>query len=133
MNTSQQLITTRIPGRAGSARSALVQAVMGSLAGALAGIAALEAQDFSLLVAVAAGGLVVLAARGDRWTALGGFVLGFGGLIVVTLSPVVNNSDPAVAYAPSTIPALVLSVLLVVLSCLALGMIATRRRRANQH
>ena len=133
MNTSQQLITTRIPGRAGSARSALVQATMGSLAGALAGIAALEAQDFALLVAVAAGGLVVLAARGDRWTALGGFVLGFGGLIVVTLSPVVNNSDPAVAYAPSTIPALVLSVLLVVLSCLALGMIAARRRRANQH
>ena len=100
---------------------------MGFLAGAIAGIASLEAQVFALMVAVAAAGVVVLAARGERWTALDGFVLGFGGVIAVTLSPAINNSDPAVAYVPSTIPVLVLSALLVVLGGLALAIIFARR------
>ena len=105
---------------------------MGFTAGAIAGIASLEDQLFALMVAVVAGGVVVLAARGERWTALGGFVLGFGGLITVTLSPAVDNADPAVAYVPTTIPVLVLSLLLVVLGGVALAMIVARRLRVHR-
>jgi hypothetical protein len=132
MNRSQSLIAARYPERSGNGGAAIVQAIMGSLAGAIAGIAALEAQDFALVVALAACGLIVLAARGERWTALGGFVLGFGGLITIALSPVVNNSDPGVGYTPSTVPALLLSMLLVVLGGLALGLIAARRLRPHR-
>jgi hypothetical protein len=105
---------------------------MGFFAGALAATASLEAQVFALLVAVCAGTLIVLVARGERWTALDGFVLGFGGMITVTLSPAVNNSDPTVAYIPSTFPVLGLSLLLLVLGGVALAMITTRRHRLNR-
>jgi hypothetical protein len=68
----------------------------------------------------------------ERWTALDGFVLGFGGMIVVILSPAVNNSDPTVAYIPSTIPVLCLSLVLVILGAAALVIGAARRFRLNQ-
>jgi hypothetical protein len=105
---------------------------MGFFAGALAATASLEGQVFALLVAACAGTLIVLVAGGERWTALDGFVLGFGGMITVALSPAVNNSDPAVAYIPSTFPVLGLSLLLLVLGGVALAMIATRRHRLNR-
>jgi hypothetical protein len=132
MNRSQSLIAARYPDRSGNGGSAIVQAIMGFLAGAIAGVAALEAQDLALVAALAACGLIVLAARGERWTALGGFVLGFGGLITLALSPAVNNADPAVGYTPSTVPALVLSMLLVVLGGLAMALIAARRIRLHR-
>ncbi len=65
-----------------------------------------------LLAIVAVSAYVWSRAGRHRWTFLAGLMIGLPVSAVPTLGRAITNTDPAVRYAPSTVPVLIATVVL---------------------
>ncbi|MBJ7593918.1 MAG: hypothetical protein JF886_03500 [Candidatus Dormibacteraeota bacterium] len=82
---------------------AIVYVAASAVAGAAVGFISLEAY-YGIVLAAAAGFLLVRRAGRQRWFALGGFLFGVGACASAFLSAALTNHDPAVSFDPSTVP-----------------------------
>jgi hypothetical protein len=117
--------------RGGSALVTAAYATAGVLVGAAGAFLSLEVPLVGVVLATAAGVLLVRRASCHRWLALGGFLLGLGAVGAGFLSPALTNHDPAVAYDPSTVPFFIIGVVIALSGAVTLA-VATRaivRRR----
>ena len=109
---------------------AVIAVIISLIAGAAAAYISFAAYYVGVMLAVAGGWLLIRAASGQRWFALGGFLLGMGACAAGLLSPALSNHDPAVTYDPSTIPVFFVSVGLG-LCAIAILVVATSLRRGT--
>jgi hypothetical protein len=114
----------------GTPAPAGVYVILSILAGGALAFISLESL-YGFVLAFAAGMLLIRQARGHRWFALGGLLLGTGLCAAGFLSPALTNHDRAVTYDPSTIPVLWIAVGIALCGAVT-GAVATRAARRRR-
>lgn len=80
------------------------------LIGAGGGYVSLVVPGLGFVAAILVEALLIRKAGGERWTTVGGFMIGLGAVVAALLRPALTNQDPAVHYDPSTVPVLIVGV-----------------------
>jgi hypothetical protein len=86
---------------------------------------------YGLVLAIAAGIVLHRHAGRARWATLGSYMFGLGATAAWLLSPALTNRDPAVWYDPSTIPVMILGVVVAAAGALVFAVAVARLLRRS--